>query len=246
VVPGEEKVLEVSDLSQLGRFKGVSFDLKKGEVLGFCGVEGSGKEAVCQVLCGDEATDGGKIAIAGKEVKFSSPNEARKKGVLSIPRDRRDEGMIGMLPISDNINVSNLKKIATLSIIPAKSYEKNAEGWVNRVGIKCSSIHQRISSLSGGNAQKVIFARALESRCPILILDHPTRGVDVGSKEEIYKLIRDITDQGVSIILLGDTLDECIGLSSHIIVMKDGCVTGEFNCPADNKPSQVEVVQKMM
>jgi ribose transport system ATP-binding protein len=92
----------------------------------------------------------------------------------------------------------------------------------------------------------VIFARVLDSGCPILVLDHPTRGVDVGSKEEIYRLIRDITGKGVSIILMGDTLDECIGLASRIIVMKDGLMNGEFDCPAGNKPDQVEVVRRML
>jgi ribose transport system ATP-binding protein len=117
---------------------------------------------------------------------------------------------------------------------------------VTRLGIKCGGIFQRISNLSGGNAQKAIFARVLDSDCPILVLDHPTRGVDVGSKGEIYSLIRDITERGVSVVLLGDTLDECIGLASRIVVMKDGLVTGEFDCSHGRKPSQVEVVQKMM
>ena len=117
---------------------------------------------------------------------------------------------------------------------------------MEKAGVKCFSINDRINQLSGGNAQKVIFARALESGCEVLILNHPTRGVDVGSKEEIYDLVRDMTAAGNSIILLGDTLDECIGLSSRIIVLRDGLVTGMFDCPVGDKPLQLDIVQKMM
>jgi len=131
-------------------------------------------------------------------------------------------------------------------ILSGKKTESIANEWVKKAGVKCVGIKQHINQLSGGNAQKVIFARALESSCPVLILNHPTRGVDVGSKEEIYTLIREMTEAGNSIIVIGDTLDECIGLSSRIIVLKDGLVTAEFDCPVGNKPTQMDIVQTMM
>jgi ribose transport system ATP-binding protein len=244
--PSDEVVLEAETLSQFGVFMDVSFKLRKGEVLGFCGVEGSGKEALCAVLCGDEGATGGTVRVKGKPLAFASPKEALDAGILSVPRNRREDGIAGMLSIRENITLSSLKRLASHGIVSLKKQSEDAVSWVTRLGIKCSGIFQRISNLSGGNAQKAIFARVLDSDCPILVLDHPTRGVDVGSKGEIYALIRDITARGVSIILLGDTLDECIGLAGRIVVMKDGLVTGEFDCSPGRKPPQVEVVQKMM
>lgn len=245
-VPEKEVVLQAKDLCLFGAFKNVSFDLHRGEVLGLCGVEGSGKEAVCAVLCGDEGKSSGSILIGGEEKHFASPHQARNAGILSVPRDRRDEGIIGMLSISENISVDNYQKNASARVISNRRQNANARQWVKDVGIKCAGVQQRVGNLSGGNAQKVIFARVLDSGCPILILDHPTRGVDVGSKGDIYRLIRDITKKGVSIILLGDTLDESIGLASRIIVMKDGLTRAEFDCPANNKPAEVDVVEQML
>lgn len=245
-VPSEDVVLDVENLGLFGSFKNVSFKLRKGEVLGLLGVEGSGKEDVCAVISGDEGKTAGRIMMGGKEVNFSAPSDARKHGIISVPRDRRDEGIIGLLSISENISVSNYGKNASAGLISAKRQRQNAESWIKELAIKCSGPEQRISNLSGGNAQKVIFARVLDSECPILILDHPTRGVDIGAKGEIYNLIRDITEKGGAVLLMGDTIGECLGLSSHIIVMKDGLITGEFDCPADNKPDQVDIVKLML
>ena len=245
-VPQEEVVLKAKDLSLFGAFKNVSFELHRGEVLGLCGVEGSGKEAVCAVLCGDEGKSSGTIIVGGEEKQFASPHQARNAGIISVPRNRRDEGIIGMLSISENISVDNYQKNARARFISNRRQNANARQWVKDVGIKCAGVQQRVGNLSGGNAQKVIFARVLDSECPIMILDHPTRGVDVGSKGDIYRLIRDITKKGVSVILLGDTLDEAIGLASRIIVMKDGLVQKEFDCPVNNKPAEVDVVEQML
>ena len=245
-VPTEEVVLECENLSMFGSFKDVSFKLHKGEVLGLCGVEGSGKEDVCAVLSGDEAKTGGTIRVGGKEMNFASPSDARRAGILSVPRDRREEGMIGILSLCENISISNYQKNASHRLISNRRQNENARKWIQELGIKCSGVDQRINNLSGGNAQKVIFARVLDSECPILILDHPTRGVDIGAKGDIYGLIRSITEKGFSVLLMGDTLDECLGLSSRIIVMKDGLVCGEFDCPVDGKPDQVDVVKLML
>lgn len=245
-IPSNEVILEVEDLSLFGSFNHVSFKLRKGQVLGLCGVEGSGKEDICAVLVGDAAPTAGTVKIRGQECRFSNPCEARKKGILSVPKERRDEGMIGLLSIEDNIIISHMEELSDHSFLSPKKMHGVANNWVKKAGIKCFSIDERINQLSGGNAQKVIFARALESGCEILILNHPTRGVDVGSKEEIYTLVREMTAAGHSIILLGDTLDECIGLSSEIIVLRDGLIRGTFGCPVGDKPLQLDIVQKMM
>jgi ribose transport system ATP-binding protein len=246
-VPGDEIVLEVKNLGKFGYFKDVNFQLKKGEILGICGVEGSGKEELCAVLCGDEAYTAGSVVIEDRPVRsMSSPGAALKKSVLSIPRDRRLEGIIGMMSVSDNIIASSLMKISKYNVLSQKNINGIANFWVDRMGVKCTGIDERVDRLSGGNAQKVIFSRVISSGCKILILNHPTRGVDVGAKEDLYKAIRELTNEGKSVILLGDTLDECVGLASRILVMKDGLVQKEFSCAVDSKPAQVDIVKHMM
>jgi ribose transport system ATP-binding protein len=246
-VPGDEIVLEAAGLGKFGSFKDVNFQLRRGEVLGLCGVEGSGKEELCAVLCGDEAYTAGTVAINGKKIKsLRSPAAALKKGILSIPRDRRQEGIIGMLSLSTNIIASSLLKIAKFNFLSQKTINRIAQFWVKKMGVKCEGIEERVDRLSGGNAQKVIFSRVISSGCSIMILNHPTRGVDVGAKEDLYKAVREITNEGKSVILLGDTLDECVGLASRILVMKDGLIQKEFPCDVDNKPAQVDIIKYMM
>ncbi len=244
--PGSEVVLEVKNLSRFGLFKNYSFQVHKGEVLGLAGVEGSGKEDVCAVICGDEEADSGEMFLEGRKVSFKSPSHALKNGIISVPKERRDEGIVQTLTISDNIAMSNYGKSSSHGVISEKKIRAQAEEWVKTMGVKCTSIRDHLNELSGGNAQKVVLARTVNADPKLLILNHPTRGVDVGAKEEIYSIIRGITQKGVSVILIGDTLDECIGLSSRLIVMKDGLINGEFDCSPDHKPSQVEVIQKMM
>lgn len=244
--PQQDVILEAENLGMFGCFKNVSFKLHKGEILGFCGVVGSGKEEICSVLCGDESATSGKMKLYGKEVDFSSPAKARKNGILMIPKERLFEGIVGILSVEDNIALSNLEKLRKGPFVLPKKIRSQAEKWIDTLNIKTPGPKALIMSLSGGNQQKVVFSRALASESDIIILNHPTRGVDVGAREEIYMLIREIVAQGKSVILLGDTLDECIGMASRIIVMKDGLVTAEFDASVNNKPSQVDVVSHMM
>ena len=244
--PGENVVMSVKDLSMYGEFKDVSFDLHKGEVLGICGVEGSGKESLCSVIVGDDKPTEGTITVGGKPCRFTAPNQALKNGILGIPKERRDEGIIGILSISENVCVSNYDVVKQKGILSKKLQDKAVDDLIKRLNIKCGDREELVESLSGGNAQKVLFARLILSGSHILVLNHPTRGVDIGAKEEIYSLIRDVTERGISVVLLGDTLDECIGLSNRVIIMKDGFVTGEVGAGKDNKPDQVEIVKYMM
>lgn len=245
-VPEDKVVLEVRNLSRYGVYRDIHFSLHAGEVLGLCGVEGSGKEEICNAICGDEPADQGEIIIHNQVRKLHSPHKALKHGILAIPKERREEGMISILHIADNIMLSNLQGVSSFGILSKGKQNKQAQTWITSLGIKCLGAHTPMQHLSGGNAQKVVFARAMASKLDVLILNHPTRGVDVGSREDIYNLIRDITASGVSVLLLGDTLDECIGLSSRIIVMKDGEMHGEFTCNPDGKPTQLEIIQHMM
>jgi len=245
-VPTDEVVLAVKGLGQLGTFKDVSFELHRKEILGVCGVVGSGKEALCSVLCGDESPDAGEIFVKGVRRTFGSPKDALRHRIIAVPKERREEGVVGTLSIAANVSLSNFDRVKQGGVLSARLQSDLAWHWVKELGIKCSGIHEHVEYLSGGNAQKVVFARVIASASDILILNNPTRGVDVGAKDEIYALIRQIAAQGVAVILLGDTLDECIGLSSWILVMKDGFVQKEFDAPAAAKPSQVEIARYML
>jgi len=246
IKPQEEALLEVKHLGRMGVFKDVSFKLRKGEILGICGVIGSGKEDICETICGDEKPDSGELILKGKPKRFSTPAQALENRILMIPKERLAEGIVRTASVENNIALSNLKALAAGMLVSAKKVRVQAAQWITHMRIKTSGPRELLIQLSGGNQQKVVFSRALASSCDILILNHPTRGVDVGAKEEIYATIRDMVSQGKGVILLGDTLDECIGMSNRVLVMKDGLVTGEFEAPPDNKPSQVDVVSVMM
>ena len=244
--PQDDVLLEAKDLGLHGIFKHVNFRLHRGEVLGLCGVVGSGAEEVCEVLCGDEKPSFGEIAVRGRAVRFRSPKQALREGILMIPKERLFEGIVSTLSVEDNIALSNAKQMAKGPFVSGAAVRRQAKHWIGELRIKTPGPQALLRQLSGGNQQKVVFSRALASGADILLLNHPTRGVDVGAKEEIYALIRDMTDEGKAVIVLGDTTDECIGLCSRLLVMKDGLVTGEFDAPADHKPSQVDVVSLMM
>lgn len=244
--PTTEVILEAKDLGLWGKFKHCNFKLHKGEILGFCGVVGSGKEEVCSVLCGDEKQTSGELFVKGRKVKYSKPSGALKDGILMVPKERLYEGVIRSLPVEDNIALSNTKRLSNYGYVSKKSVRAQAEEWIKKLRIRTSGSEELVIQLSGGNQQKVVFARALVSKADILILNHPTRGVDVGAKEEIYNLIRDVVAEGKSVIILGDTLEECSSMSNRVLVMKDGLITGEFDAPIDAKPSQVDLVSVMV
>jgi ribose transport system ATP-binding protein len=244
--PGTGVLLEVKNLALKGYFKDVSFRVHQGEVLGICGVVGSGKEEVCAVLCGDDRPDAGEIIVNGAFRRFSDPAGALQTGILSVPKERREEGIIGILSVAENISLSSLKTVSHHRVISDTERSNRAKEWIAKLNIKTSGPKELTETLSGGNAQKVVFARAISGENKVLILNHPTRGVDVGAKEEIYLLIREITEKGMGVVLLGDTLDETISLSSRLLVMKDGLVVAEVDAPRDRKPLQIDILRFMM
>ncbi|MBC8535381.1 sugar ABC transporter ATP-binding protein [Feifania hominis] len=244
--PEDDVVLEAENLHLFGVFKDVSFQLHRGEILGICGVVGSGKEELCSVLCGDECATDGRMSVKGRVVRYRQPASALSDGITMIPQERNAEGVFGMLDITDNIAASSLEKRARAGFLSGKKLVALAREWIERLRIRTPGPKTPVSSLSGGNAQKVVFAKMLSSDSDVVLLNHPTRGVDVGAKVEIYGIIREMAQRGCSVILLGDTLDECIGLSNRVLVMKDGLITGEFDAPAEHKPEHLDIIQCMM
>ena len=242
----DEVVLSVNHFSKDGAFHDVSFDLHRGEILGIAGVLGSGREDVCRCLFGADRFDAGQVQIGGQIADLASPAQAIKNGIGYVPRERKTEGLILYLSVAPNITLASLEQVIRMGLLNYGLEAKTAREWIKRLDIKTPSHRALCLNLSGGNQQKVVLAKWLASQIQILILDLPTRGLDVGAKEEVYELMRQLANRGIAIVLVGDTLEETIGLSNTILAMKDGCIQARFEAPKGNKPKQVDLIRHMM
>lgn len=239
-------VLEARGLTVDGVFHDVDFALRRGEVLGIAGVIGSGREGLARTLFGFLPQSAGTLRINGQETILRSPTQAVAAGIGYVPRERRVEGLVMDMSVAANVTLASLKAAMRHGVIDHRLERKIADDWIRRLGIKTPSSAQVCRKLSGGNQQKIVLARWLTARSHILILDHPTRGLDVGAKEEVYDLIRDLSSDGIAIVLTSDTLEETIGLCHTILVMRDGAITARFAAPAGAKPTQVALLEHMV
>ena len=224
--PGEG-VLEVKGLCN-AKVQDVSFQVRAGEVVGFSGLVGAGRTEVMRSVFGADPMTRGEIRIDGKPVEIKSPTQAIKCGIALCPEDRKEQGIIPLLSVGDNISVSVLDKLLTrIRFIDRKKEDALVEESIGRFSINTPNAHKKIVELSGGNQQKCIIARWDATHPKVLILDEPTKGIDVGAKSEFYKLIREYAQHGMAIVLISSELPEIIGLSDRIIVMREGRITGE-------------------
>ena len=244
--PKEEIVMQARGLSVNGAYRNVDFVLRKGEVLGIAGVVGSGREELTRTLFGFVPQTGGTLQIDGQEVRLTVPSQAADHGVGYIPRERRTEGLVLSLPIAVNMTLSSLPVSRITGAISLTRERQLAKNWVDKLHIRTPTVEALCLNLSGGNQQKVVLAKWMNARAHILIFDHPTRGLDVGAKEEVYELIRELSGEGVAIILTADTLEETIGLCHSILVMRDGQVTARFDATPGQKPSQIDLIRHMV
>lgn len=244
--PQDEVALEARDIAVAGEFREVSFSLRKGEILGIAGVIGSGRETLARCLAGLAPIDSGELLVHGEPRRFGHPAEAVDAGVGYVPRERKIEGLVTGAPVTDNMTLAALDSFTARGLIRRARESEVARDWIDRLGIKTPSAETFVGSLSGGNQQKVVLAKWRIADSDIVILDHPTRGIDVGAKEDVYETIRDMSDGGLAVVLLGDTLEEVIGLSHHILVMRDGAVSARFESPPGAKPDQVELITHMV
>lgn len=245
-VPSTTTVLETRNLTKSGAFFNISFALHEGEVLGIAGVIGSGREDLARCLAGHVAPDSGTVNVSGENVRFSAAFDATARGVGLVPAERKVEGLVAAFTVAENMTLAALSKFVSGFRIRFADENAVAKQWIERLSIKTPSTGTMVGSLSGGNQQKVVLAKWRIAGVKVLILDHPTRGIDVGAKEDVYELIRDMTAEGLAVILLGDTLEEVIGLSNRILVMRDGEVTASFDAAPGKKPAQVELVSHMV
>jgi ribose transport system ATP-binding protein len=224
-IPEDEVVLEVEGLTNEDLFQDVSFDLKKKEILGFSGLVGAGRTELAEAIIGIRRIDEGIIRAWGKEVKIKSPEDALDQNIAYLSEDRQGIGILTNFDISQNVTLSSLKKY-TKFLINSKKVKQNTEKYVNELNIKAASLRSQLEFFSGGNQQKVSLAKCLDTDPKILILDEPTRGIDVNAKREIYYIIRDLVKEGVSVILISSEMEEIIGLCNRVVVMKEGRITG--------------------
>ena len=244
--PGDEVVLEADGLTLEGAYRDVSFKLRKGEILGIAGVIGSGREELTRTLFGFQPQTAGRLVVMGREVRLTSPSAAVDVGIGYVPRERRTEGLVLFLPVSANVTLASLDRLRRAGLIDTAGERNVARTWVDRLRIRTPGIDTLCLNLSGGNQQKVVLAKWLNAQVKVLILDHPSRGLDVGAKEEVYELVRTVTAEGIAVILTSDTLEETIGLSHRILVMKDGAVTLAVDALPGHKPEQVDLIEHMV
>jgi ribose transport system ATP-binding protein len=225
----DKVVLKVNQISRDMIFEDISFELRRGEVLGLFGLIGSGRSAVLKAIFGAARLDDGELYIHGERVNLVGPYQAMEYGVALVPEERKSQGLAIPLSVKVNINISSYKHISTIGIVSDKKELLRSQEYVESMNIRTPSNDQFVSKLSGGNQQKVAIAKWLCKDADILMLDEPTTGVDVGAKLEIYLLIEQLVQQGKAVIVCSSYLPEVIGLSDRILVMADGRITGEVS-----------------
>jgi len=226
--PGEV-VLEVKDLLPKGNFEPVSFTVRAGEVLGFSGLMGSGRTEIARCIFGLDKTGGGEIFLNGEKIQISSPSDAIQYGIGYVSEDRRREGIIPLLSVRENITMARLPHLCKMGWIDKGKDMEIAQTYIDLLTIRTPSAEQLIGNLSGGNQQKVCLSKWMCCDPKVIILDEPTRGIDVGAKAEISKLIEELCERNIAVIMISSELIEILGLSDRIIVLREGRVTGVFD-----------------
>ena len=224
-----EVILEADHISNGKEVKDVSFSLRKGEILGFAGLVGAGRTETLKAVFGADSGAKGEIKINGKPVQIRSPRDAIKLGIGFLPEDRKKEGLVVDLPVLDNTVMAKPEKAMEHGMFSAKKAKEICQKYIRELLIKTPSELQKAKFLSGGNQQKVVLAKWLNCEPEIIVLDEPTRGIDVNAKMEIYNIIVKLAEEGKSIIMISSEMPELIGLCDRVIVMHEGCVTGELD-----------------
>ena len=245
----EDVILKVENFTSINEhsFTNCSFDLRKGEILGVGGLVGAQRTELMEGIFGIRKHLKGKIIYKGKEIEISRPREAIQKGLAMLTEDRRGTGIFGVLSVADNVGVASLDKYLDYGIVVnQRKLEALVEENIEKMAIKTPSTSTQIRSLSGGNQQKVIIARWLANDPDVLILDEPTRGIDVGAKYEIYKIITELASQGKAIIMISSELPELMGMADRIMVMCEGKITGVVNPKESNQEEIMALATEYM
>jgi len=238
----DDEVLRVSGLNRGTAIKDVSFSVRKGEILGFAGLMGAGRTEVARAIFGADRIDSGEIYVHGKKQAIRSPNEAVRLGLAYLSEDRKRFGLVTMMSVRDNVTLPSWSRFASGGFwMQDAALNKTARDYVNLLKVKTPTVDQEVRLLSGGNQQKVVISKWLLRNCDVLFFDEPTRGIDVGAKAEIYKLLNGLAEQGKAIVVISSELPEVLRLSHRILVMCEGRITGEL----DGKSATQEAIMTL-
>lgn len=223
-----EPVLSVEALTKAGQFQNISFELHKGEILGFSGLIGAGRSELARAIFGLGNPDSGKILIDGKQAYIHNPAVAMNYGLAYIPEDRQHQGLVLPMDITNNVTLPILAQFTKMGLVSTGRETKVAKKYADMLDVRASGLWKKVMELSGGNQQKVVLAKWLATNPRVLILDEPTRGIDVGAKASVHKFMGELVSQGIGIIMISSELPEILGMSDRIIVMCEGEITAEF------------------
>jgi rhamnose transport system ATP-binding protein len=225
----DETVLRVEDLGRDGAFSGVSFEVRRGEVLGLAGLVGAGRTDVALALFGIAPADSGRLELEGREVQIRSPHQAMRQGIAYLSEDRRQRGLSMPQSVTANITLATLRRyVSRLRLLDSSAERSVADGFRRMLSIRTPSLETPVDQLSGGNQQKTMLAKWLTTEPTVLILDEPTRGIDVGAKAEVHHIVDELARSGLAIVLISSELPEVLGMSDRVLVMREGQVVGVF------------------
>ncbi|MDH3664236.1 MAG: sugar ABC transporter ATP-binding protein [Alphaproteobacteria bacterium] len=242
-VPLGEVVLEVDGIDRPPLTRDVSFRIRSGEIVGLAGLVGSGRSELAQAIFGVTPADSGDICLAGEKVAIASPRDAKALGIAYVPEDRGVQGLIRPMTLRENVSLAVLERLASGIVIKRGEERALAKDAMKQFGIRASGIEQVANKLSGGNQQKAVLAKWLATNPRLLIMDEPTRGVDVGAKAEIHRLMGELVEQGLAILMISSELPEIMGMSDRILVMREGRLVAEFS---RDQADQEEIAAAMM
>lgn len=230
-----DTLFEVKNFTKKGVFENVSFEVKKGEILGISGLVGAGRTEIARAIIGLDPKDSGEVWCEGKKLEIKDVNDSIQSGIAMISEDRRRYGLVLIRSIKENIGMVALRHLFKKQMIPLKKEDSLVTSMISRFAIKAPSDEIETRTLSGGNQQKVVLAKWMAVEPKVLIMDEPTRGIDVGTKYEIYKMMNEMTEQGMSIIMINSDMEELLGMSDRILVIREGKLAGELSreeaCP---------------
>jgi rhamnose transport system ATP-binding protein len=230
-----DQVLVVERLTREGVFVDVSFDVRAGEIVALAGLVGAGRSEVAMAVFGIDRLDGGRVSLNGRALRGGSPTEAMAAGIGFVPEDRRQQGLVMEQSIARNVTLASLRRLSRFGLIRAASERRFARDWTARLQVKYGRLADPMTSLSGGNQQKVVLAKWLGRRPALLIVDEPTRGIDVATKAEVHRLLEELAGEGVAILVISSELPEVLRLANRILVMREGRLVAELEHAAANE-----------
>ena len=222
-------MLKVERLTREGVFFDVSFEVRAGEIVALAGLVGAGRSEVARAIFGIDKADAGRVEVAGKQLPGGRPLAAMRAGLGFVPEDRRQQGLVMDLSIARNVSLTRLRALARTGLIRSGAENSLAEEWAARLQLKYHRLGDSVGTLSGGNQQKVVLGKWLATSPKVLIVDEPTRGIDVGTKSEVHRLMSELAGQGVAVLMISSELPEVLGMADRVLVMHEGRLTGELS-----------------